>query len=156
MKNQHAKLVSTCTQLYELDYNLWALETAKQLQSKNFAGLDMDNLLEEVLDLSQREKNKLESLLIRLWEHLLKWRYWESELERNRGHWEAEILNFRLQINRLLKRSPSLNTFAEQVLSDCYLDGRKIASKRSQLPLDTFPCQPIATLEQLLDEAWLP
>jgi hypothetical protein len=41
-------------------------------------------------------------------------------------------------------------------LEDCYLDGLKIASKRSQLPIDTFPVQPIATLEQLLDENWLP
>ena len=142
--------------LYELDYNLWVLETVKQLESKNFSDLDLENLLEEVQDLSQRYQNKLESLLIRLFEHLLKLSYWHSEIERNRGHWEGEIINFRLQIKRLLKRSPSLRSFAEEILTDCYEDGRKIAAKRSQLPIDVFPAQPIASLEQLLDESWLP
>jgi hypothetical protein len=149
-----AQLPQISKNLYDLDYNLWILETAQQLESKNFTSLDLEHLLEEVWDLSQRYKNKLESLLIRLFEHLLKLGYWRSELERNRGHWQGEIINFRLQIKRLLKRSPSLRPFAEQILEDCYVDARKIASRRSQLPMDVFPAQPIATLEQLLDEDW--
>lgn len=151
-----AQLPRISRNLYELDYNLWVLETAKQLEAKEFDALDWANLLEEVRDLSQRYKNKLESLLVRLFEHLLKLTYWHSEIDRNRGHWEGEIINFRLQIKRLLKRSPSLKPFAEEILADCYFDGRKIAAKRSQLPIDVFPAQPIASLEQLLDENWLP
>ena len=151
-----AQLPQISNNLYELDYNLWVLATAQQLESGNFVDLDLEHLLEEVLDLSQRDKNKLESLLIRLFEHLLKLAYWQSEIERNRGHWEGEIINFRLQIKRLLKRSPSLKPFAEQILKDCYVDARKIAAKRSQLSIDVFPAQSIATLEQLLDESWLP
>ena len=151
-----AQLSSISPKLHDVDYNLWVLKTVEKLESKDFGCLDLENLVEEVFDSSQRDKNKLESLLIRLFEHLLKLTYWRAEIERNRGHWEGEIINFRLQIKRLLKRSPSLKPFVEEVLEDCYQDSRKIVSKRSQLPINTFPEKPIAKLEQLLDENWFP
>lgn len=151
-----AELSSISPKLHDVDYNLWVLKTVEKLENKDFGCLDLENLVEEVFDLSQRDKNKLESLLIRLFEHLLKLTYWRAEIERNRGHWEGEIINFRLQIKRLLKRSPSLKPFVEEVLEDCYQDSRKIVSKRSQLPINTFPEKPIAKLEQLLDENWFP
>lgn len=154
-----AQLLSISPKLYDIDYNLWVLKMVEKLESKDFGCLDLENLVEEVFDLSQRDKNKLESLLIRLFEHLLKLTYWETEIEQNRGHWEGEIINFRLQIKRFLKRSPSLKPFIEEVLEDCYQDSKKIVSKRSQLPINTFPEQSIAKiakLEQLLDENWFP
>lgn len=142
--------------LYEKDYNLWVLETIKKLENQDFNTVDWDNLLEELSDLSRREKRKLESLLMRLVEHLLKLKYWENEIENNRGHWEAEILNFRKQIKKELKASPSLKAYLLEIWEECYQDGREIAAARSRLPLNTFPEQPIATLEKVLDENWLP
>ncbi|MGI0480147.1 DUF29 domain-containing protein [Geminocystis sp. CENA526] len=142
--------------LYDLDYNLWVLETVKKLENKNFNDLDLDNLIEEVLDLSRRDKRKLESLLMRLIEHLLILQYWDSEKERNRGHWQREILNFRLQIKRLLEDSPSLKNHLKTRFDICYQDGRKIASQHSLLPLETFPESSIEPLEKILDENWLP
>jgi len=35
---------------------------------------------------------------------LLKLKYWQSQVEYNRGHWEAEIANFRKQIKDELER----------------------------------------------------
>lgn len=142
--------------LYEIDYNLWVLETIKKLEDRDFYAVDWDNLIEEVADLSRRDKRKLESLLTRLFEHLLKLKYWESEKQYNSNHWRREILNFRKQINRLLKESPSLKNFCQQVLVECYQDSRELVSTLSQLPLDTFPEKPIADLEQVLDQNWLP
>ncbi len=141
--------------LYETDYNLWVLETVKKLQSRDFSALDLENLIEEVDDLSRRDKRKIESHLMTLIEHLLILQYWQAEKERNRGHWEREIFNYRKQINRLLADSPSLNNYLGDEFKSCYVDGRKMASKHSQLPLNTFPEKPIATLEQILDEDWL-
>jgi DNA repair ATPase RecN len=142
--------------LYEQDYNLWVIETVKQLENKDYEAVDWKNLLEEIADLSRREKRKLETLLTRLFEHLLKLQYWQAEMENNQGHWEAEILNFRKQIKKELKASPSLKQHLFNVWDECYQDGRDIAAARSRLPLDTFPTQPIASLEELLDENWLP
>jgi hypothetical protein len=142
--------------LYETDYNLWVLETVKKLESRDFNSVDWENLIEEVLSLSRSDKRKLESLLMRLIEHLLILNYWDSERERNRGHWEREILNFRLQIIRELEDSPSLKNHLKNRFDDCYQKGCQLAAKHSQLPLNRFPEKAIASLEQILDENWLP
>jgi len=151
-----AELIKNQTNLYDTDYNLWVLDTVEKLENRDLDSLDWENLIEEVLGLSRSDKRKLESLLTRLIEHLLKLGYWETEKERNRGNWEGEIANFRKQIKRLLKDSPSLKPYLKDFFEECYQDSREIASKRSQLPLNTFPERPIAPLEQILDENWLP
>jgi hypothetical protein len=142
--------------LYETDYNLWVLDTVKKLENRDLDSLDWENLIEEVLGLSRSDKRKLESLLTRLIEHLLKLGYWETEKERNRKHWKGEIINFRKQIKRLLRDSPSLKPYLKSVFEECYQDGREITTEKSELPLSTFPEEPIASLEQILDENWLP
>jgi len=151
-----AQLIKNQTNLYDTDYNLWVLETVKKLENRDLTSLDWENLIEEVLGLSRSDKRKLESLLIRLIEHLLKLGYWETERERNRKHWKGEIINFRKQIKRLLRDSPSLKPYLNSVFEECYQDGREIATEKSELPLSTFPEEPIAPLEQILDEDWLP
>ncbi|MBR8826477.1 MAG: DUF29 domain-containing protein [Gomphosphaeria aponina SAG 52.96 = DSM 107014] len=150
------QLKQTNKNLYDTDYNLWVIETVKQLENQDFNSLDLENLIEEVSDLSRREKRRLESLLTQLFEHLLKLKYWESEKDYNRNHWKREIQNFRLQINKDLKASPSLKNHMRNILNECYRDGKKLAALASSIPLHTFPENPIATIEQVLDENWLP
>ena len=146
----------TLKNLYEQDYNQWVELTVRQLQEKKFEGVDWENLIEEVADLSKRERSKLKSLLTRLGEHLLKLGYWESEREYNQGHWKGEIRNFRKQIKDILKNSPSLKPYLLDIWEECYHDAREILSDRSQLPIESFPLKPIGTIEQVLDENWLP
>jgi len=142
--------------LYDTDYNLWVIETVKLLENRDFDSIDWENLIEEVSDLSRRDKKKLKSLLIKLFEHLLKLKFWQSEYAQNKGHWEAEILNFRQEINDELQDSPSLKPYVREIFEECYYKGRAIAAKRSQLPLHTFPEKPMADIEQVLDENWFP
>ena len=143
-------------QLYETDYNLWVLETVKKLQNRELDSLDWKNLIDEIFDLSRREKRRLESLLTRLLEHLLELKYWDSERELNQNHWQREIRNFRKQIKRELKASPSLKNYLVEQFSELYQDARELVSDASGLPLDYFPESPIAPLEKVLDENWLP
>jgi len=150
------ELAQNLKHLYETDYHLWILETVNKLENRAFSDLDLENLIEEIYDLSKRAKRKLQSLLIRLIEHLLKLTYWESELKNNKGHWLAEIRHFRQQINLELAESPSLKPYLLEIFHDCYQKGRAIAADRSQLPLDTFPEKPMADIEQILDENWFP
>ena len=117
--------------LYETDYNLWVLETVQKLQSRDLDYLDWENLIEEVEDLSERKRRKLESLLMRLIEHLLKLAYWEKERDRDRGHWEREIANLRKQIKKELMVSPSLKHYLSEIYLESYQDGWDLASKRS-------------------------
>ncbi|MCT7961900.1 DUF29 domain-containing protein [Laspinema sp. D1] len=142
--------------LYDNDYNLWVMETVKQLEKRDFESVDWQNLIEEVSDLSRQQKKKLKSLLRNLWEHLLKSTYWESEVERNQFHWQGEIRNFRKQIQDELADSPSLKKYLQEIHGECYQDAREIVSDKSQLPLRHFPETMTVTLEQVLDENWFP
>jgi len=155
-KSMVAESRQTQKDLYESNYNLWILETVQKLKNRDLNSLDWENLIDEVLDLSRREKRRLESLLTRLLEYLLKLKYWESERERNRGHWQGEIRNFRIQIQRDLKASPSLKRYLAEMFEECYQDARKIMIDKTQLSPDTFPESAIASLEKVLDENWLP
>lgn len=44
------------TNLYETDYAFWAEDMAKKLAEKSFDQLDIENLVEEIKDLSKRER----------------------------------------------------------------------------------------------------
>ena len=142
--------------LHETDYHLWVLETVKQLKNRDWEAIDWENLIDEVSDLSRREKQKLRSLLTRLVEHLLKLKYWELEIKDNERHWKREILNFRQQLQEILVDSPSLKPYIQEVYPQCYQKGRKLASTASGLSLASFHFEPIAPLNKVLDENWLP
>nr|WP_207758827.1 DUF29 domain-containing protein [Crocosphaera subtropica] len=142
--------------LYETDYDKWVLQTVQRLQEKKYEAIDWENLIDEVADLSRRERDKLMSLLTRLFEHLLKLAYWESERDYNYRGWNGEIQNFRIQIKRLLRKSPSLKVYLVEIFEECYQDAKKITIKKTGLESDLFPDKPIANLEQVLDDDWLP
>ena len=150
------QLQTTSKNLYDTDYNLWVMETVDQLKNKNFDAIDLENLIEEVSDLSRRDKKKLKSLLRNLLEHLLKLKYWEFEITQNQGHWKREIRNFRKQIKDELENSPSLKGYLLEIFDKCYQDAREMVSDKSQLPINAFPEALIGTMEQVLDENWLP
>jgi hypothetical protein len=142
--------------LYETDFNLWIEETVKQLQERDFAAIDLENLIEEVATLGRSEKRELESLLLRLFEHLLKLTYWESEQAYNQKHWKGEIRIFREKLQRLLQDSPSLKPYLLSVFEKCYQTAREVASDKTSLPLNTFSVEPLGTPKQILDKNWYP
>ena len=141
--------------LYDRDFQLWLEETLAQLHRGEFDAVDWDNLLEELEDMGKSDRRAIESLLTRLLEHLLKLSYWESERINNQRGWKGEIRNFRIQIKRLLKESPSLKPYLESVFEDCYTDARNIIIDTTGLEESVFPLKSMATLEEVLDENWL-
>ena len=75
--------------LYEQDIVLWVEDTAAKLKARDFANVDLENLIEEVEDLGRSQKTELLSRLTRLLEHLLKRLYVNSPQD-YRG-WELTI-----------------------------------------------------------------
>ncbi|MEH1918414.1 DUF29 domain-containing protein [Nostoc sp.] len=150
-------IIQSATQtLYDEDYYLWLRTTINQLRAGQFSDVDLDNLLEELETMGRREKRTVKSLLIRLFEHLLKLTYWDKERERNEGYWKGEIRTFRREIKDQLKESPSLKPYILEIFDVCYQEARAEASDRSKLPIDTFPVALLGSLEQILDENWFP
>ncbi len=58
--------------LYGQDFVAWAEEAARLLERQQFDQLDLVNLIEEVWDLSKRERDRLLSSLRSVLHHLLK------------------------------------------------------------------------------------
>lgn len=160
--------------LYNTDYLQWIKTTVEKLHSRDYANVDWDNLIEEIEDIGRSEQGSLESNLIVLLLHLLKWQY---QPERRSGSWESSIIEHRRRIKQALKESPSLKTYFESIFSESYIEAVKQAKAESRgknrvggtptppelfkraetgLPLETFPSQCPYELAALLDDEFLP
>ncbi|NCR10462.1 MAG: DUF29 domain-containing protein [Microcystis aeruginosa LG13-11] len=87
---------------------------------------------------------------------VLKLTYWQSQRDYNQAGWKKEIRNFRLQIADLLEDSPSLKSYLREILAKCYLDARHLMIDETRLDASIFPVEVLASLEEILDENWLP
>jgi hypothetical protein len=146
----------TIPNLYDSDYQLWLENTINQLCQGDFQAVDWQNLLEELADLGKNNRRALKSLLTRLLEHLLKLTYWQSQRDYNQAAWKKEIRNFRLQIADLLADSPSLKSYLREILAKCYLDACNLMIDETRLDASIFPVELLASLEEILDQNWLP
>jgi hypothetical protein len=142
--------------LYDRDYQLWLEQTVAQLQSQHFSDLDLENLIEELTSLGKSDKRAIARYLMRLCEHLLKIKYWQTERENCFRGWDLEVTGFRIQIQSLLDDSPSLKNYLQDNFVLNYQTGRKLFLKASQLDAVMVPVEPEFTLEQALDADWLP
>ncbi|CAN1210970.1 DUF29 domain-containing protein [Tumidithrix helvetica PCC 7403] len=122
--------------LYETDFNLWLEETATLLREGKVERLDLENLLEEIEGMSRSEKDAVESNLIRVMQHLLKWRY---QSQKRSPSWAYTIIEHSRRLNKAFKNSPSLKRHFDEVFDECYAAACQAASVETQLPLTTFP-----------------
>jgi hypothetical protein len=99
------------------------------------------------------EKRELSHRLTLLMGHLLKWVY---QPERRGNSWLATIEEQRLEIIDLLQDNPSLKYQLEQQFVKAYIKAVLFAIKETNLPKSTFPELSPFTLEQVLNESFLP
>lgn len=139
--------------LYETDYLEWIETIVEKLRSENYAHVDWENLIEEIEDMGRSERRSLESNLIVVLLHLLKWQY---QPECRSGSWESSIIEHRRRIKKALKESPSLKPYLEHILAECYGEAVKQAKAETRLPLEIFPLQCSYKLEDVVDDEFLP
>jgi len=122
--------------LYERDYAKWAEEMAQKLQKKQFnemSEIDIDSLVEEINDLSKRERDKLLSSIRLILQHLLKWDYQPQKRSRS---WQITIERERNNIEFCLEDSPSLKKYlCEEWVCKMYRIARLDAEKETGLDL---------------------
>lgn len=146
--------LTTLRSLYDTDYQCWLDQIVAQLRTHDFNNLDLEHLIAEIESLGKRDKRALSSYLVRLCEHLLKLKYWESEQDRCFRGWILEINHFRVEIELILQDSPSLKPFLSAAFLTSYQKARKNMLTAIALPTDVIPPEPDFTLEQVLDENW--
>jgi hypothetical protein len=147
--------MGTNTQLYDLDFYLWCLDTCATLGAREFEALDIHHLIEEIRDLGNNLKSALESDLCQVLLHLLKWRY-QPQGRVDSHSWQDSIEEHRERISRLLAKSPSLKSHLPVIWPEEYRRARRKAQHQTGLPLSTFPEVCPWTAAQVLDEEFWP
>jgi hypothetical protein len=103
--------------------------------------------------MGKRERRALESYLRNVTSHLLKWRY---QPEKRGASWRQSIRNGRIEIQKLLRDSPSLSGEVPQMLADEYSAARADAIDETELSEKTFPLDCPFSVEQILDVGFWP
>jgi hypothetical protein len=122
-------------QLYDDDFVRWVEATVTCLRARDTEQLDWDGLIEEIEDLGKSAKRELESRLSVLLVHLLKRCY--VNLPHDYRGWQLTILEQRNALKRLLKQSPSLKPYFQDVLDEVYQDA--LAEAIAAYPASEFP-----------------
>ncbi|WP_030008279.1 DUF29 domain-containing protein [Picosynechococcus sp. NKBG042902] len=101
-------------QLYEKDFSQWAETMADLLAAGDFMALDIENLVEEVRDLSKRERDRLLSSIRLILHYLLKWDHQPQKRSRS---WRNTIDRERSNIELYLEDIPSLRRYLNDEVS---------------------------------------
>ncbi len=141
--------------LYEEDFPLWAERQAALLRAGRFGELDLDNLIEEVEDLSRRERDAVESLVETLVEHFMKLAF--SPADRPRRGWLVTVDKQRAKLAR--KLTTTLRNHLEAELPALYARLRRPVARqleKDRVRSDAFPLDCPFSLDQVLDPDWYP
>jgi hypothetical protein len=152
-----AKVISPppASDLYERDFPLWAERQAELLRAGRFEQLDLDNLIEEVEDLSRRERDGVESYAETILEHLLKLNF--SPAARPRRLWLVTVDRQRPKLAR--KLTTTLRNHLQTELPALYAGQRRPVARllaKDGVSADALPTTCPYTLEQVLDVDWYP
>jgi len=139
--------------LYDEDFCAWILATIKLLRQRQFTEIDITHVAEELEDIGKRERRSLEGHIRNVTLHMLKW---YSQPEKRSVSWRQSIRNGRIEIQKLLRDSPSLVGQVSQMLNDEYPAARADAVDETGLSEETFPTQCPFTAEQVLDTGFWP
>jgi hypothetical protein len=115
---------------YTTDAALWAEKQADPLRRRAGNQIDCENVAEEIEDVAKRVRDQIESCLVVLCEHLLKWQF---QPEQRSGSWRGSIVEARNRIARAVRNNPSLRSYPGQVLAEAYADGRVQAEAEAVL-----------------------
>lgn len=138
---------------YDEDYYAWTLDQARLLRAGELSAIDAANIAEEIESMGRSDRRELQSRLMVLTMHLLKWRFQPSARSRS---WSATIEEQRLQIEQVFAESPSLQPLTGGMLPQVYALARARAIAETGLADDVFPPVCPFALDEILSRAFLP
>ncbi len=139
--------------LYDQDLYAWAMETARLIREGRFAEIDTVHLAEELESMGKTEQRALESRLVVLLTHLLKW---EHQPEQRTKSWQRTVIEQRKRIARLLGDSPSLHPRLPETLAEAYDSAVRWAADETGLDEGDFPQTCPYSVAQVLDSGFYP
>ena len=117
-----------------------------------FEAVDLENLIDELDDMSRREKRSLTSNVRVILMHLLKYKF---QAEERSNSWLVTLREHRIQLAEILADSPSLQNYLNDQFELCYAQARREADETG-LEIEEFPVESPFTVLQCLDEDFRP
>lgn len=145
--------METTATLYRADFYAWTKKQAALLQAEEFENLDLPNLIEEIEAMGTSQRNEVISRLKVLLMHLLKWQFQADHRSRS---WRNTINVQRWDLEAVLEDNPSLRRELPDCIAKAYPRARREAIQETGLLRSPWPDSCPWTIEQILDEAWLP
>src|SRR5712692_6631427 len=108
---------------YDDDFFAWTQEQAQLLRSGEFNQLDIENIAEELESMGRSDRREIESRLVVLLAHLLKW---QVQIGFRSRSWSATIQEQRDRIRDLVGESPSLRPVVSSIRQALYARARRI------------------------------
>lgn len=135
--------------LYEKDFSAWLHDQIHMIKMKDFAHLDIKNLLEEMETLGNSNPQAIESHIVIILTHMLKQKYQPSHSSKS---WNDSIVNARIQIEGIIEYNPSLKNYPETIIDKSYKKARRYASKQTKIELRKFELDCPWKLSEILGE----
>jgi hypothetical protein len=152
-----AAMRNPSSDLYERDYYAWLQDQVRALRERHVEDVDWENVAEEIERLGKSERRGIRSHLATVLEHLLKLEYAHGIFrEYNARGWRVSVRSARRQLRELLDESPSLRPQLAEILVRAYGDGRIEALREPRLTEDILPETLPWTLEQVMDDSFMP
>jgi hypothetical protein len=136
------------------DLTQWAIEQASALRSGRVSELDLTNLADQMEGLANTEKSAVEGLLGSLLVQLLRHEFHWSRRD-NGTRAAVQVARMRL-LRKTSARSLSKHMRDELEKGEVYKLARLSAVVLTRLPPTMFPEKCPYTLEQVLDESFIP
>lgn len=123
------------TSLYEEDEIAWLERSVEMIEAGDTTKLDFLHLAEFLQDMAIAQRREVQSRLVTLLMHLLKWTYQPS----NRGaSWTNTIQNQRLELELIFKNK-TLRRHGESIISESYDIAVRYASTETRMKRSDFP-----------------
>ena len=139
--------------LYDRDFYQWTQVMAEALRSRDWSGLDVENLVEEVESLGRQQRQELRNRLGVLLGHLLKWQFQPAARSKS---WKLTLREQRAQIRFLLKDNPSLKPYLDEAIEEGYTLGQLLVAKETPLELEDLPEFCPYSVADTINDAFLP
>lgn len=133
-------------ELYTEDETAWLDAMADLLGAGAYAELDFASLREYLTDRAKRDRREVESRLVVLVTHILKWVHQPDHQSRS---WRGSIVEQRQELKRLAGRGV-LRNHAESVLAEVYQEALERAVVETDLPLEAFPAECGYSVDELM------
>jgi hypothetical protein len=138
---------------YDTDFYEWCLETAALLRERRFNEVDLEHVAEEIEDMGKRDRREVQSRLVVLIMHLLKW---QVQPDKRKQSWRATIFEQRRKLELVLNDSPSLVRITAHEIAKMYPRAVREAVSETGLDARLFPDTCPYTAEQILNDDFFP